>query len=142
MLRRKRGADFDLSDSDDDIEARRRIKRKEFAKMRKALLENENIGKIAEDPKKLAFFRAIEDHEDDEDIDFLDQAEEASQDATPDTEETSQPQPQPATAAEPTALKRKRPLQESIPDGANRASANRRTTRMKRPSTLDRKSVV
>lgn len=39
--------------------------------MRKALLEDENIGKIAENPKKSAFLRAIEDHEDDE-MDFLD----------------------------------------------------------------------
>ena len=46
-LRRKRGADYDLSDSDDDGEARRAMKRREFARMRKALLEgNEDIGKI------------------------------------------------------------------------------------------------
>ena len=46
MLRRKRGADYDLSDSDDEGEARRRRKQREFAKMRKALLEDEEIGKI------------------------------------------------------------------------------------------------
>jgi mediator of replication checkpoint protein 1 len=47
MLRRKRGADLDdLSDSDDEAEERRRRKQREFAKMRKALLEDENIGKI------------------------------------------------------------------------------------------------
>ena len=39
--------------------------------MRKRLLENENVGKIAEDPKKLAFLKAIEDREDNE-LDFLD----------------------------------------------------------------------
>jgi mediator of replication checkpoint protein 1 len=70
-LRRKRGADYDLSDSDDDGEARRRMKRKEFAKMRKALLEDERIGKIAENPKRLAFLRAIEDRGDNDDVDFL-----------------------------------------------------------------------
>jgi mediator of replication checkpoint protein 1 len=50
MLRRKRGADLDdLSDSDDEAEERRRRKQREFAKMRKALLEDENIGKIGKD---------------------------------------------------------------------------------------------
>lgn len=72
MLRRKRGADYDLSDSDDDGEARRRMKRKEFAKMRKALLEDERIGKIAENPKRLAFLQAIEDREHVDEVDFLD----------------------------------------------------------------------
>lgn len=47
-LRRKRGADFELSDSEDDGEARRRKKQQEFARMRKALMEDENIGKIGE----------------------------------------------------------------------------------------------
>ncbi|KAJ9667723.1 hypothetical protein H2201_002258 [Coniosporium apollinis] len=70
-LRRKRGADFDLSDDDDDrAQERRRRKQREFAKMRKALLADENIGKIAENPKKAAFLAAIEDRLDD-DIDFL-----------------------------------------------------------------------
>jgi mediator of replication checkpoint protein 1 len=40
--------------------------------MRKALLEDENIGKIAENPKKSAFLRALEDRDEDDDIDFLD----------------------------------------------------------------------
>ena len=51
-LRRKRAADFDLSDSDDEVEAKRRRKRNEFARMRKALLQDENIGKIG----KLNFY--------------------------------------------------------------------------------------
>lgn len=71
MLRRKRGADYDLSDSDDGGEARRRMKRKEFAQMRKALLEDERIGKIAENPKKMAFLRAIEDRGEEDEMDFL-----------------------------------------------------------------------
>ncbi|KAL8774594.1 MAG: hypothetical protein Q9209_000967 [Squamulea sp. 1 TL-2023] len=140
MLRRKRGADFDLSDSDDDVEARRRRKRKEFAKMRKALLENENVGKIAEDPKKIAFLRAIEDREDDEDLDFLEQPEESSQ---PAIEVESQQVPEPpdeGRAQEPTtaaAGKRKRPLTESAPDTTNRPPpAARRTTSMKKPLSL------
>ncbi|KAL8989618.1 MAG: hypothetical protein Q9177_001527 [Variospora cf. flavescens] len=137
MLRRKRGAEFDLSDSEDDIEARRSRKRREFAKMRKALLENENLGKIAEDPKKLAFLRAIEDREDDEDLDFLDQPEAASQpaiDIASQETATSQPQARP----EPLALdKRKRPLTESGPDAANRPPpAARRTLAEIKPQSL------
>ncbi|KAF2400332.1 hypothetical protein EJ06DRAFT_582193 [Trichodelitschia bisporula] len=70
-LRRRRGADMDeLSDSENEAAERRRQKQREFARMRKALLEDENIGKIAENPKKMAFLRAIEDR--DEDADFLD----------------------------------------------------------------------
>ncbi|KAI4199218.1 MAG: hypothetical protein LQ350_004774 [Teloschistes chrysophthalmus] len=138
MLRRKRGADFDLSDSEDDDEARRRRKRKEFAKMRKALLENENVGKIAEDPKKMAFLRAIEDREDqDDDLDFLDQPEDSQPDMIMDSQEGSGPQPQESAA---TALlgKRKRPLTESGPDIANRAPATSRRTgaTAKKPTSL------
>ncbi|KAI4242424.1 MAG: hypothetical protein LQ352_007232, partial [Teloschistes flavicans] len=136
MLRRKRGADFDLSDSEDDGEARRRRKRREFAKMRKALLENEKVGKIAEDPKKMAFLRAIEDREDQDDLDFLDQPEDSQPDMIMDSQEASGPQ-QPESAA--TALgKRKRPLAESGPDIANRAPATSRRTAAtsKKPTSL------
>ncbi|KAI9881515.1 MAG: hypothetical protein M1830_000078 [Pleopsidium flavum] len=133
MLRRKRGADFDLSDSDDDGEARRRMKRREFAKMRKALLEDENIGKIAENPKKLAFLRAIEDREKDDDLDFLNQPEESSQ-AVQDSQEGGDSRPQPAPSIQ---SKRKRPLEESFPDGANRPPPPlRRPQKSKKPSTL------
>ncbi|KAL8717700.1 MAG: hypothetical protein Q9225_005076, partial [Loekoesia sp. 1 TL-2023] len=140
MLRRKRGADFDLSDSEDDAEARRRRKRREFAKMRKALLENENVGKIAEDPKKMAFLRAIEDREDDEDLDFLEQPEESSQQIVIDID--SQGAPNSQSRADPessnTALgKRKRPLAESAPDATNRPPAPaRRTPATTKPSSL------
>ncbi|KAH0558591.1 hypothetical protein GP486_004753 [Trichoglossum hirsutum] len=77
ILRRKRGADYDLSDSDDDLDARRRRKQREFAKMRNALLKDENI---TTNPKKLAFLRAIEDHDQEEQFDFLDKAVDPSQD--------------------------------------------------------------
>lgn len=71
MLRRKRGADYDLSDSDDDGEARRRLKRRQFAKMQKTLYADERIKKIAEKPGSRAFLRTIEDRDsDDDDIDM------------------------------------------------------------------------
>ena len=103
--------------------------------MRKALLENENVGKIAEDPKKLAFLRAIEDREDDEEVDFLAQVEESSQ-IVLESQESNNPQVQNALP-EPRDRKRKRPLQESIADDANRpAPQARRVPTMKKPSTL------
>ncbi|KAL9623906.1 MAG: hypothetical protein Q9160_001898 [Pyrenula sp. 1 TL-2023] len=68
-LRRKRGAadDLDLSDEEDVHARRREAKRREFARMRKELLKSdERIEKIAEDPRKMAFLRAIEDLDDEE----------------------------------------------------------------------------
>lgn len=72
MLRRKRGADFDLSDSDSDGEARKRMKRRQFAKMQKALFSDERVKKIAENPGNQAFLRSIEDRGSDvDDVDIL-----------------------------------------------------------------------
>lgn len=106
-LRRKRGADFDLSDDDDDrAQERRRRKQREFAKMRKALLADENIGKIAENPKKAAFLAAIEDRLDD-DIDFLKSPEKPTE-PTPSVESQRSPtrrrrvSPNPRRTAQPT----------------------------------------
>lgn len=140
MLRRKRGAEFDLSDSDDDTEARQRRKRREFAKMRKALLENENVGKIAEDPKKLAFLRAIEDREHDEDLDFLDRPAEDSFRVESGTQEDPDSQSQQLSAPlEATDVgKSRRPLEDSQPGKANMRPppAARRTVTTKKPATL------
>ncbi|KIV99544.1 uncharacterized protein PV09_08844 [Verruconis gallopava] len=73
-LRRKRGVGFDelSDDSDDEAAERRKRKQLEFQKMRKAMMEDENISKIADNPKKLAFLKAIEDREDFDDTDYLD----------------------------------------------------------------------
>ncbi|KAI1270935.1 MRC1-like domain-containing protein [Xylaria sp. FL0933] len=74
MLRKRRrggdGHDFDLSDSDDGGEARRRMKRRQFAKMQKALFADERIGKIAENPRNAAFLKSIEDMNDDDELNF------------------------------------------------------------------------
>ena len=111
-LRRKRGADFDLSDSDDDAEARRRRKQREFAKMRKALLENENVGKIAGDPRKMAFLKAIEDRDDDQDVDFLDRPIEDTFCVEMDTQQEGESQsPQKNVAEGPKPGKDKDPLE-------------------------------
>ncbi|KAL5594465.1 hypothetical protein BROUX41_001398 [Berkeleyomyces rouxiae] len=58
-LRRKRGANYDLSDSESDGERRRRIKRRQFEKMQRELLANERIRKTAEAPGNEAYMRAI-----------------------------------------------------------------------------------
>ncbi|KAK3996755.1 MRC1-like domain-containing protein [Cladorrhinum sp. PSN332] len=72
MLRRKRAGNWDdLSDSDDGGEARRRLKRRQFAKMQRALFADERISKVAENPRNQAFLRTIEDHGSDDDMDFI-----------------------------------------------------------------------
>ena len=146
LLRKKRGADFELSDSDHEAEARQRRKRREFARMRKALLEDAAVGKIAEDPKKLAFIRAIEDREDEEDggIDILDATlespEPVSTQEVPDSQIENHPPPMgtasTATAAPISTLKRKRPLEEAHPTVLNRTPSARRTIATRKPATL------
>ncbi|KAF5673314.1 URK1-like protein [Fusarium heterosporum] len=79
MLRRKRGEGYDLDDSDDDGEARRRMKRRNFAKMQKALFADERVKKIAEKPGNEAFLKTIEDRGSDDEMDFLDAPEEINE---------------------------------------------------------------
>jgi len=138
MLRRKRGADYDLSDSDDGGEARRRMKQREFAKMRKALLADERIGKIAENPKQQAFLRAIEDRGSEDEMDFLDDFKE--QDETTDSQSQSQaedesqrvPNSQPDVAMGPPKRKRS-----DVTEPENRAAPHlRRTKPEKKPTNL------
>jgi mediator of replication checkpoint protein 1 len=99
MLRkRRRGGggnnDFDLSDSDDGDEARRRMKRRQFAKMQKALFADERIGKIAENPRNAAFLKSIEDrNSDDDEWDFGENFAEAPESGA-DSESQSQGQVQ------------------------------------------------
>ena len=137
-LRRKRGAndELDLSDEEDDVARRREAKRREFAKMRRELLKDEAVGKIAEDKKKEAFLKSIEDREpvsDDEDFDQPETAVDESQ---------SQSQ-LPAEALEKevpdtlTVEKRKRPLEPSSDSQLNRLPTSlRRTPHNHKPATL------
>ncbi|KAJ5153288.1 uncharacterized protein N7482_009766 [Penicillium canariense] len=138
-LRRRRGGgddDFDLDDSDDERLARRREKQREFAKMRRALLADDKIGELAENPKKAAFFKAIEDRdiEDDFELEFLeeragDSQNEASQDVAQQQGDPSQ-----------DSSKRKRPLEPSAEDATNRPPPHLRRTpasaMSKKPATL------
>ncbi|KAK3681471.1 MRC1-like domain-containing protein [Podospora appendiculata] len=104
-LRRKRGGDWDdLSDSDDGGEAKRRMKRRQFAKMQRALFADERISKVAENPRNQAFLRTIEDHGSDDDMDFIfapppvleSQGSQSSVSADPET--TTIPDSQPTTS--------------------------------------------
>ncbi|EFR02705.1 hypothetical protein MGYG_05703 [Nannizzia gypsea CBS 118893] len=138
-LRRKRVGDaLDLSDSDDErISRQRAAKRKEFMKMRKALLADEKIGKIAGDPKKAAFMRTIEDMGIDNDSDFLEEGEDtdncvASQESNNNGNDSSQ------RDGEPVA--RKRPFDAVAADSLNRLPVKSRKlarkASMKKPLTL------
>lgn len=140
-LRRRRVADddFDLDDSDDERLARRRRKQREFARMRKALLADERVGQLADNPKKAAFFKAIEDREPDDDVDlnFLDQEDGPQDDIS--SQDVAAPDQQ-AHAAGQGTITRKRPLEPSAEDITNRPPPHlRRAPRnavSKRPSTL------
>lgn len=116
MLRRKRGADYDLSDSDDGGEARRRMKRRQFAKMQKALFADERVKKIAENPGNQAFLRTIEDRGSDDEMSFLDAPE-------ADTEEPSQSQSQ---------ENEKSAQSQTIPDSQPRKASDRAPAHLRR----------
>jgi mediator of replication checkpoint protein 1 len=142
-LRRRRGADddLDLDDSDDERTARRRAKQREFARMRKALLADDKIGEIANNPKTQAFFKAIEDRDsdDDMDLDFIDNNGTSAQDQSS-QDVQSEPRPAEQSAATSGSNKRKRPLEPSADDTTNRPPPNLRRTKAaavsKKPATL------
>ena len=140
-LRKRAGRDaFDMSDSEDEAEMKQRKKRADFQRMRKALLGDENIGKIAENPKQQAFFKTLADFADDVDYEFLDmpmepagldalgsQSQSQSQEGV-DGEEVvpdSQTLDSAAMAAPPNPLKRKSPSsqKENRPPPQNRRTA-------------------
>lgn len=129
MLRRKRGADYDLSDSDDGGEAKRRMKRRQFAKMQKALFSDERISKVAENPRTQAFLRTIEDRGSDDEMDFLfapTQPTSDSQEESQSEERDAVPDSQPQVAAQvqraPAAQRRTRDGRKPTTIGDIRAS--------------------
>jgi mediator of replication checkpoint protein 1 len=152
-LRRKRGAggfdDLDLSDDESAHARRREAKRREFAKMRRELLVNsdERLGKIAEDPKKVAFLKALEDRDDEDDVNLDLEFHEAD----PESQSQSQSQPQEiATEAVPNSgdltleaeakPADREPLQPAQADALNRAAPvperRRKAVNDRRPQTL------
>lgn len=132
MLRRKRGADYDLSDSDDGGEARRRMKRRQFAKMQKALFADERVKKMAENPGNQAFLRTIEDRGSDDEMDFLEIVDAPASQGEESQSQSEQPEQQPPRIV-PDSQPRK-PLGSA---GDNRAPAHmRRTKDSKKPSNI------
>lgn len=122
-LRRRRGGDdeFDLDDSDDEHLARRRAKQREFAKMRKALLADEKVSEIANNPKKSAFFKALEDRDDDDDMEIeFDNGADLPEESSQDVQKESLPSE--------SSNKRKRPLEPAAEDATNRPAARLRRT--------------
>ncbi|OAQ96966.1 hypothetical protein LLEC1_05705 [Akanthomyces lecanii] len=138
-LRRKRGADYDLSDSDDDGEARRRMKRRQFAKMQKALFSDERVKKMAENPGNQAFLRTIEDRGSDDEMDILEIVEspsqrDSSQSPAPETQEGAQ---QTIPDSQPQQPARQALLTTSTGGDNNRPPARmRRTKDAKKPSNI------
>ena len=105
--------------------------------MRKALLADDKVGELADNPKKAAFFKAIEDREfeDDFELEFLedkanDSQNESSQDVQPEQQEDGSD----------GSKKRKRPLEPSGEDATNRPPPHLRRTpasaMSKKPATL------
>lgn len=123
----------DLSDDEDEALLRRRKKQEEFARMRRALLEDERLGKIAENPKQKSFFASIEDR-DDNDLAYLDPTEEV---LVPDSQAELAVEEQPASEAQ-TSKKRKAcddlGDKENIPPKHPRRTAASATSR--RPKSL------
>ncbi|KAM4063942.1 MRC1-like domain-containing protein [Hirsutella rhossiliensis] len=139
MLRRKRGADYDLSDSDDGGEARRRMKRRQFSKMQKALYTDERVKKMAENPGNQAFLRTIEDRGSEDEMDLLDMA-----DAPEEADTQSQPQGEGGGGGDTEARQGQKTIPDSQPGkqplGASeqgRAPGHmRRTAGGKKPSNI------
>ncbi|MCJ1359210.1 MAG: hypothetical protein MMC33_009210 [Icmadophila ericetorum] len=144
-LRRKRGAgvNSDLDDSSDEERRRVEAKRAKHAREMKALLNNSDVAKIADDKKKSAFLRTIEDQDDDDSVDFLEDEEPTQPSiSVPDSQTLdSQDSPDiPDPGAEVTGTKRKRPLQESILDTINRTrpppNPRRTHNNLKKPASF------
>ncbi|KPI40396.1 Mediator of replication checkpoint protein 1 [Cyphellophora attinorum] len=129
--RRAVGGDLDLSDEEDEAARRSEAKRREHAKMRRELLKDEAVGKIADDRKKEAFLRSIEDRHDASDDDELE---------VTDKQDESQSQDQAgqhSITETQSGLKRKRPLDPTSESQLNRLPpALRRTAIDKKPSTV------
>lgn len=139
MLRRKRGADYDLSDSDDDGEARRRMKRRQFAKMQKALFSDERVKKMAENPGNQAFLRTIEDRGSDDELDILEIVESPSQ-----RDSSQSPAPEPQDGAQQTIpdSQPQQPARQALGTASAGGDNNRAPARMRRTKDAKKPSNI
>lgn len=104
--------------------------------MRKALLADERIGKIAENPKRQAFLRAIEDRGSEDEMDFLEDF--AEQEEGSDSQSQSQAENAVVPDSQPTSMgPPKRKHADDAADVQPRAPPHlRRTKPAKKPSNL------
>lgn len=105
--------------------------------MRRALLADDKVGELADNPRKAAFFKAIEDREmeDDFELDFLEEKEDGSHgECSQDVTNEKHP------GASEDSKKRKRPLEPAAEDTNNRPPPHLRRTPAsaisKKPATL------
>jgi mediator of replication checkpoint protein 1 len=110
--------------------------------MRKALLEDENIGKIAENPKKMAFLRAIEDRDEEDQVDFLGEGD-MLVDSVPDSQtgqdNTTSPEEDAAQAEESELQDHQQTNEPTVAKADTSRMSHRRTTvanSMSRPTTI------
>ncbi|KAM3471359.1 hypothetical protein MY5147_005886 [Beauveria neobassiana] len=129
MLRRKRGAGYDLSDSDDDGEARQRMKRRQSAKMRKALFTDERVKKLAETPGNQAFLRTIEDRDSDDEMNILEVIESSWQ-----RDSSQAPAPESQTVAQQTIPESQsmQPARQALATASNDSDYHRPPAHMRR----------
>ncbi|PKS05778.1 hypothetical protein jhhlp_007607 [Lomentospora prolificans] len=134
MLRRKRANDYDLSDSDDGGEARKRMKRMQFAKMQKALFADERVKKIAENPGNQAFMKTLEDRESDDEMDIIYIVEDENEE----TEDSQSQQPQESSGDAGVLVPNSQTVPTKMaPNVPDRAPATmRRTKDGKKPSNI------
>ena len=141
-LRRQRGEGFDLdSDEDEQIAEGRRRKQREEARKRRLLLGDEKLGKFDGNQKKEAFLRAIEDRDEDEEMDVLDGKDRNEEEVVPDSQQSQGPTDgQPLAAVSGNALKRKPESESSQSDRPAKRlpAALRRTTNdaFRKPASL------
>lgn len=119
-----------MSDSEDELEMRRRKKQREFDQMFRALKADEVIGKMAENPKRKAFFDTLMDHSDDSDLEFLDHPEDPAANEASQSDDEKQDQNQTSAPAE---------KEVSIPD-SQASEASKPSVKGKPPTTLGKEN--
>ncbi|OAA37941.1 DNA replication checkpoint mediator [Beauveria brongniartii RCEF 3172] len=139
MLRRKRGAGYDLSDSDDDGEARQRMKRRQSAKMRKALFTDERVKKLAETPGNQAFLRTIEDRDSDDEMNILEVVESSWQRDSSQTPATESQNAAQQTIPESQSLQ---PARQALVTASNGGDYHRPPAHMRRTKNPKKSSSI
>ena len=121
-----------MSDSEDEMEMRRRKKQREFDQMFRALKADEKIGKMAENPKRKAFFDTLMDHSDDSDLEFLDHPEDPAPNSTSQSDEEKNPAPASQEVSVPDSQATDAPAKPNPAAGDSQEKENRPPAHMRR----------